>query len=192
MVGSGKGGTARLSYHKTGKMNLTEKIERVFSSRPKPTEVRLADEVLQLDFEVEEALWFSGRDWRELTWQDWQEHGSAIYFFDPEAFVYYLPSLLLLSAENPSEVLDAAASLINELDQSPDPEGWTDGLIRRFMGLNSSELDVLKEWLLQVCEYAPYRGWGIAATGPGDTFGRAFDTMDLLQKEVERRRLAGG
>jgi hypothetical protein len=83
---------------------LLEKIESAFSSRAKPAQVRLADGVFQLDFEVEEALWFSGRDWHELTWQDWQEHSSAIYF-DSEAFAYYLPSVLLLSAQRPSEEL---------------------------------------------------------------------------------------
>ena len=168
--------------------NFTDKIGYVFSSRPKPAQVRLADEVFQLDFEVEEALWFSGRDWPEITWQDWQEHSSAIYFFDPEAFAYYLPSVLLLSAQHSSEELRAAHSLLSVLDCSPDPEGWPEGFASRFLGLNRAELDVLKEWLLQVCEYAPYRGSGLAASGPGDTFGRAFDTVDLLQREVERRR----
>jgi hypothetical protein len=100
---------------------LTDKIERVFSSRPMPAQVRLADGVLQLDSDVEEALWFSGRDWHELTWQDWQGHSCAIFFFDPEAFAYYLPSVLLLSAQNPSDSLMAADSLINQLDCSPDP-----------------------------------------------------------------------
>jgi len=134
-------------------MTLAEKIERVFSHRPKPTQVRLADEVLQLDFEVEEALWFSGRDWRQLTWQNWQEHSSAILFFDQEAFAYYLPSVLLLSAQNPNEWLYAAFSLINELDRIPDAEGWTEDSISRFLILNAAELDVLKDWLLQICEY---------------------------------------
>ena len=170
------------------KVKLTEKIERVFSSRPKPDQVRLADGVLQLDFEVEEALWFSGRDRHELTWQDWQQHSSAIYFFDPEAFAYYLPSVLLLSAQNPSESLEAADSLINQLDMSPNAEGWAESFASRFLELSPAELGVLKEWLLQVCEYVPYRRWGIAASGPGDTFGRALDTVDLLQKEAERRR----
>jgi hypothetical protein len=86
----------------------------------------------------------------------------------------------------------AADSLIQELDRSPDPEGWTDGLVRRFLGLNPAELNVLKEWLLQICEYVPYKGLGVAASGPGDTFGRAFDTVDRLLKEVERRCLASG
>jgi hypothetical protein len=131
-------------------MKLTDKIERVFSSRPMPAQVRLADEVIQLDSDVEEALWFSGRDWHELTWQDWQEHSCAIFFFDPEAFAYYLPSVLLFSAQNPSDSLMAADSLINELDRSPNPEGWTEGLVSRFLELNRAELDVLKEWLPSV------------------------------------------
>jgi hypothetical protein len=172
-------------------MILDEKIERVFSFRPKPAQVRLADEVIQLDDDVEDALWFSGRDWHEITWQDWQQHSSAIYFFDPEAFFYYLPSVLTLSARNPSDSLNAADSLIYMLDCSPDPEGWPEGM-HRFLELNPTELDVLKEWLLQLCEYAPYKGWGITGSGPGDRFGRAFDTLDLLQREVERRRTADG
>jgi hypothetical protein len=171
-------------------MKLAEKIERAFSSRPKLPEVRLDDGVFQLDSDVEDALWFSGRDWHELTWQNWQEHSCAIYFFDPEAFAYYLPSILILSAQNQSEWLQAVDSLIGELDRSPDPDGWTEDLVGRYLGLNPAELSVLKEWLLQICEYETYKKWGNAGSGPGDTFGRAFDTIDLLQKEVERRRLA--
>jgi hypothetical protein len=81
-----------------------------------------------------------------------------------------------------------ADSLISELDCSPDPEGWPEGLATRFIELNWIELQVLKEWLLQICEYAPYRGYGITGSGPGEWLGRAFDTVHLLQKEVQRRR----
>ena len=99
-----------------------------------------------------------------------------------------LPSVLVLSAQNLNDWLQAAESLIYDLDRAPDSEGWTEGFERRFLGLNPTELGVLKEWLLQLCEYDSYAGWGISASGPGDTFGRAFDTLDLLRKEVERRR----
>jgi hypothetical protein len=170
-------------------MELAKKIERTFASRQKPPQVRLGDDILQFDSDVEEALWFSGRDWQELTWQDWQEHRSAPYFFGPDAFAYYLPSILILSAQNPKEPLAAAEALISELDRSPDTTGWTKGFARRFLELNSEELDTLKEWLLQVCEYAPYKRWGIAASAPGDAFGRAYDTADLIQKEVERKKI---
>ena len=168
-------------------MNLAEKIEHAFSSRPKPAQT-IDDGILQLDSDVEEALWFSGRDWHQLTWQDWQEHSCAITFFNPEAFAYYLPSVLTLSTQNPSDSLMAADSVISYLDQSPDPDGWIDGLVHHFLGLKLAELNVLKEWLLQICEYEAYRGVGIAASGPGEILGRVFDTVDLLQKEAERRR----
>jgi len=170
-------------------MELPEKIVRAFSSRLKPAQT-IDDGILQMDSDVEEALWFSGRDWHELTWQNWQEHSDAIFFFNPEAFAYYLPSLLTLSAQNSSDSLMAADSVISYLDQSPDPEGWTDGLVHRFLGLKPAELSVLKEWLLQICEYQAYRGVGISASGPGEKLGRAFDTIDLLQQQIERRRLA--
>ena len=167
-------------------MTLAEKIADVFSSRVKPAQV-IADDVTQLDSDVDEALWFSGRDWHELTWQDWQEHSCAFYFFRPEAFAYYLPSLLVLAVQNQKDSLNAADSLISELDCSPDLDGWPVGLADRFLVLNSSELNVLKEWLLQVCGYIPYKGVGPSASGPGDRLGRAFDTLTLLQKEIEKR-----
>ena len=173
-------------------MELLEKIERTFTRRKMPLNLVEPASLVHPDSDIEDALWFTGRDWREITWQNWQEHSSAIHFFVSDAFAYYLPSVLLLSSQNPGEALMAADSLISELDRSPDPEGWTEGLLRRFLGLTPEELYVLKEWLLQICEYVPYKGLGIAAAGPGETFGRAFDTVDLLQKEVERRRQANG
>ena len=173
-------------------MNLAEKIEQAFAGRQKPLNLVEAANLVYPDCDVEDGLWFTGRDRYEITWQNWQEHSSAINFFVPDAFAYYLPSVLLLSSQNPADALMAADLLISELDQSPDPEWWTDGLLRRFLGLNPAELNVLKEWLLQVCEYVAYKGLGFAGSGPGDTFGRAFDTVDLLLREVERRRLTDG
>lgn len=173
-------------------MKLADKIERAFAGRQIPLNLVDAANLAHPDCDVEDALWFSGRDRDELRWQDWQEHSSAIYFFVPDAFAYYLPSVMVLSLQNPVEDLSVADAVISYLDCSPDPEGWTDGLASRFLLLNRAELDVLKEWLLQLCEYEPYRGYGLAASGPGEKFGRAFDTLDLLQKEVERRSVASG
>jgi hypothetical protein len=168
-------------------MTLLDKISSTFALRPMPDATVTLSDVQQVDSDVEEALWFSGRDWRSLTLRDWEKHPCAISFFSADAFPYYLASILRLSVENPTVWLQAADSLIGELDRSPSLEGWDERRLNRFLVLRLEELDVLKEWLLQVCEYLPYEQWGIAASGPGDTFGRAYDTVDLLQKEVERR-----
>lgn len=164
-------------------MTLAEKIDRIFAHRAMPDSVVDMTNCFQIDSDVEEALWFTGRDWHGLTWRDWQEHSCAIFFFDPKAFAYYLPSALLLSAQNADDCLDAVDSLISQLDRSPDVSGWTEDFASRFLELNPAELNVLKEWLIQICEYTSYKGVGLAASGPGDKLGRAFDTIDLLQKE---------
>jgi hypothetical protein len=172
-------------------MNLAEKIEEAFDSRPKPVQVGLGDEVLQLDSDVEEAQWFAGRDWRSITWEDWEKHPVAIRFFSKEAFAYFLPSVLVLSLHDPKNALDAARSVIRDLDRSPDPNEWDPRFKDRYLDFNVEVYELLKEWLLQVCEYIPYKGWGISASGPGDRFGRAYDTVDLLQREIERSHRAG-
>lgn len=165
---------------------LRSRIEASFAHRQIPEcAVDLAGRH-QLDSDVEEGLWFSGRDWRNLRWTDWQEHPAAITYFSKEAFAYFLPSVLILSLDNPSEVLDAAESLIWDLDRSPSIQGWDESFRRRLLGLYSREYEALKEWLLQICEYPPYRGWGTSASGPGDVFGRAYETTYLLQQESDR------
>ena len=160
---------------------LHEKIDKAFAGRVMPAGV-IDPNVTQFDSDVEEALWFAGRGWHELRWKDWLDHSAALLFFSREAFAYYLPSLLLLSAQNPTDWSYAVDSLIGELDRSPSVEGWNEHFTRRFLGLRCEELDVLKEWLLCLCGSSLYRGYGFAACGPGERFGRAFETVDLIQK----------
>lgn len=162
---------------------LQERIEKAFAGRAMPAEV-VDPSVFQFDSDVQEALWFTGRDWRELRWKDWNEHSAALLFFSREAFAYYLPSLLLLSAQNSTDWSYAVDSLIGELDRSPSVEGWNEHFTRRFLGLRHEELDALKEWLLCLCGSPLYRGYGYAACGPGERFARAFETVDLIQKEL--------
>lgn len=171
-------------------MNLSEKIETVFAWREMPSEILDPTAYIQFDSDVEDALWFTGRDWHCLVWRDWQEHSAGVGYLYGEVFAYYLPSLLILSMQQPEECLLPADDLIRSLDVPPDREYWSPTMSARFLALRSDELGVLKEWLLQICGYAPYRRWGLAGSGPGEAFGRAFDTVDLLQKEAARRHLS--
>ncbi len=168
-------------------MTLREEIERAFARRQMPSEIVGPEALLHVDSDVGDALWFAGRDWHDVTWNDWEQHSSAIYFFSHDAFAYYLPSLLALSSERSDQWLWPADSLIQSLDRSPCTEGWDDHFCEQFLGLFSEEYDVLKRWLLQLSVFSTYHRHG--AFGSGDNLGRAFDTVDLLQKETVRRRL---
>jgi hypothetical protein len=168
-------------------MTLSEKIEKAFAHRVVPTVVIEPEQYIQFDSDVEEALWFAGRDWRGITADDWHKNSCAIYFLSPDAFRYYLPSLLTLEALQPECTNMAVDAFIGILDHSPSMDAWDDHLVERFIGLCSEEFEVLKEWLVFMCENAPHLG--TRTSGPGDTYARAFQTVDLLQQEAELRRM---
>ena len=79
-----------------------------------------------------------------------------------------------------------ADAVIHALDRSPNTEGWDESFRGRYTHLIPAELGCLEEWLLILCEYPAYRSYGNASGGPGDTFGRAIDTITLLKKEAAR------
>jgi hypothetical protein len=171
-------------------LSLSEKIEKAFAHRKMPSNVIEPEQFLQFDSDVEDALTFTGKDWHEITCEHWRKHYCAVSFLSPEAFAYYLPSLMSLTITNPENYPDLAVdSLINELDRSPSTVGLYDPLLKQFNGINSEEFDVIKEWLLYMCENSPYNGLGNKSSGPGEIYGRAFDTLDILQKETEIQKL---
>jgi hypothetical protein len=167
-------------------MTFRQKVTAAFAHRTIPTEVLAPSAHRQCGSDVEETLWFTGRDWRTLTWTDWRDRYDAIFFLSPEAFAYYLQSLLCLTAENPADSLLAAEAVIHALDRSPTTDGWDDFFRPRYTTLTPAELDCLEHWLLLLCESPAYRSYGAAQGGPGDTFGRATDTVSLLKAQLIR------
>jgi len=165
-------------------MTFRQKVTRAFAHRSLPAEVLAPESYRQFDSDVEETLWFISRDWRTVSWQDWRERYATIFFLSPGAFAYYLQSLLCLTAENATDSLLAAEAVIHALDRSPSTEGWDESFRQRFTALTSAELDCLEEWLLILCEFPAYRSYGAASGGPGDTFGRAIDTITLLRSQL--------
>jgi hypothetical protein len=76
-------------------VNLQENIELAFGSRRRPNS--LVEARTPVTPEQKEAIWFGDREWSEITWEDWEGHRDAFYAFTPEAFAYYLPSVLKLA-----------------------------------------------------------------------------------------------
>ena len=172
-----------------GQTVLVEMIKRAFGRRKMPASAVDGDAWVD-DSDVKDAMWFSGRDWRGIALQDWRDHMCAYTFMSAEAGQYYLPSLLILSAQNPSEWIYSLDALISELDCTPEL-GVRDERIRdRYLGFKADEYAAIQEWLLFMSENAPDLGY--PTSGVGDKFGRAFALVDLLRKETEALRLVAG
>lgn len=163
-------------------MTLLQQIERAFGDRQKPR--NLVEERVPVTAEQRDALWFSGRDWRAITWSDWESHSEAIYAFTPEAFAYYLPSILTLSLGHPDQWFPPADGLLRVLDRSPVVEYWDAFITTRLVGLRASEYEALKEWLVSLS--------GHKDAEAEEMLSRALETVDLLQKETQRVRALVG
>jgi hypothetical protein len=157
-------------------MTLKDKIKLAFEHRTMPQ--TLATPGARLTGDDDNANWFSGKDWRDLTQEDWEVHYSAVAFFSREAFAYYLPSILSLTADGQCDLL-AADQIIGSLDRSPTIAHWDDWLSTRLLGLTDEEYEVMKEWLLSLS------GCDIGFNGE-DGLTRAYQTVDLLQQETNR------
>ena len=156
-------------------MDLTSRIERAFAHRQKPKVVVVLHG--RADGDDEDALWFADRDWREISSKNWNDHYSACFRFTPEAYRYYLPSILSHVARNPEAALLAADALLGILDRSPNIDWWDQFLLDRLFGLKDEEYDAIKDWLLMLSGRRNFNE---------DTLTRAFETVDLLQRETEK------
>lgn len=158
-------------------MTLGERIEAAFGHRQPPESLIERRDVLTP--EQQEALWFTGRNWREVTREEWEAHGDAFYAFRPEAFAYYLPGILLLSGESP-DWFGPADALLQVLDRGSDIARWDAFLTNRLVGLSDEEYEAMDHWLMELAAGADEER--------SRQLGRAFDTVNLLRDETSRMR----
>jgi len=165
-------------------MTLQEKIEKAFAHRKMPIHAVDPDYVKMYpgDSDIEDALTFNGKNWREITRDHWIKYNCAFGFLSDDAFGYYLPSLLVIPLVHPLNHMDMAIDrVVHALDRTPPvtPEDFP--FECRLAGLTYDEYETIKEWLLFMSENYPDLAWGAAKGGPGDLYGRAFDTIAVLQ-----------
>ena len=166
------------SLSKVAAMTLREQIETAFVRRPRPSKlVELREPVTP---EQRDALWFAGRHWRDVGWQAWQIHPDAFYAFVPEAFTFYLPSVLIAALDAPKGQLQAADALLGMLARAPEVCHWDAFITQRLLGLEAAEYEATKAWVLARS--------GMPGPLDEDSLTRAYETVDLLAHETARIR----
>jgi hypothetical protein len=122
---------------------MKHQIASAFEHRQRPAEVTSVGVNSTLR---DDARHFEGMDWTKVTVDDWAKYSDAFYGFTPQAFAYYLPSLLVASLEKNAMPLIAADALIFVLDTSADPDLWNVWFSDRFRCLTSAELRTIRDW----------------------------------------------
>lgn len=150
-------------------MELTQHIIQAFSWRPLPNKV-VADDAIDSEL-TRDALAFQGKTFTEVTAAEWQKHFDAIYGFSPDAFCYYLPSIMIATLHAPSMGLISTDSVIGMLDRSNMPNSWDIFFTERWLHLTQDEYSVVAAWLLWLTEHESWQA----------PINRAFDTINLLK-----------
>jgi len=171
-------GDAKRYCDNISKMTLRAQIEQAFGHRQRPAKV--IEEHSPITPEQRDALWFAGRDWHEVDWQEWERHPDAFYAFVPEAFIYYLPSVLVSALDAPGGQLQAAHALLGVLNRSPEVYHWDAFITKRLLGLEPKEYEAIKAWVLAES--------GQTHMVSEDDLTRAYETVDLLARETARIR----
>jgi len=122
-------------------------LEDAFGHRLKPDRVT---ERSESDPDYADAMAFCGLDWREVGKVKWREHSWAYSSFTPDAWAFYLPSLLLTAPQLGDNNL-AFSALVSDLDRSPVREYWDEFFLPRFGSLSSLECKAL-----QACIFQPH------------------------------------
>lgn len=155
--------------------SLKNKIKEAFSPRKKPSIFLDSSKVISIDDDAKDALWFCNKNIESISLNDWNIHHGAFYAFNPEAFIYFLPSVLILSLDEDGDNLIPACSFLDILDRTPNPEYWDDFFIDRLCKLTKEEYSVIKEWLIEKSQKSLWNE---------ESLGRAFDTVSLLEKRT--------
>lgn len=161
-------------------MSDLDLIRTAFADRQKPK--TLTESASLSKHELEDVIFFQGKDWGTLSGDDIQPHHEAIFWFSPEAFCYYLPGLLSAGIKENRPDLLVFDSIINMLDRSADPYLWDEFFMHRWPLLNKEECSALKAWVFWLEQSNDYFQFS-------DSCARAVETLDLLEEGVTVIRL---
>ena len=158
-------------------MSIVDQIYAAFKCRSRPNAIADASRPLISDRLDAEQV---GRHLRQdLDWTFLQEHADALYAMTPDSFRYYLPQFMVLSMRQGDVTPLFVAPIFQMLDAGLDETYWSDRFKLLWSGMTSDEYEAIKAWLIFMASTD-------GAWEDDVVLGRAFDTIDLLTRNIER------
>ncbi|MDH0863809.1 DUF6714 family protein [Mitsuaria sp. GD03876] len=152
-----------------------DSLHEAFSHRAKPG-VLISSTELTED-EVAGVLAIGERDWHELTLDTLEENFDAINLMALEAFIYYLPGVMLATLKEDTRNAITAVTVASMLDRTPNPDLWDSHFLARWPQLNVKELSVVADWIVWL------GGSGDFALDETSLI-RALENLELLKQDA--------
>jgi len=153
-------------------MKLLNLINEAFNTRNKPNILTSSKELSEEEFQ--EVIFFQDKSWSMVTCEQFESHHESIYWFTPDAFQYYLLSMIYAGVKEQKTDLLVYDSIINMLDRSPKPEYWDNFFIERWTLFTYKEYEIIQEWLLWLTSFDNL-------IYDDDSLSRSFETLELLK-----------
>ncbi|NQZ08303.1 MAG: hypothetical protein HRT35_14195 [Algicola sp.] len=155
---------------------MIEIIKKAFKKRTKPQILTLSK--CLCEDELAELASLCVDHWSALTLDIVEDNFSAVSALSPEAFVFYLPGILLVGINEQLPGLLSYDSIVAGLDRSANSDYWDDHFKARWSLLSLDELDAVQDWILWMSD---------VDDGDHDdiSLSRCFDTLDLLKARVQ-------
>ena len=118
-------------------MTLLSRLHELFDIYPVPRITR--DGIMCLDGDWEDVLSFEGMAWPDVSLRHWQVHFSAYAAFPPDAFCYYVPSIIKNAILCDKGEFIPVSSLLISLDTSAAPECWDEFFSDRLTKFNGDQ-----------------------------------------------------
>lgn len=150
-----------------------ERIENAFRNRKLPKDIH--ENPFIDSFELEQANQLASYNWEQIDCDLLEEYFDIFPLLTPEAFVYYIPSVIKASLVENEVNLLIIDSFLNMLDRSPDWKNWDEFFIERWPLLTEAEYDVFTDWLLWMkCK--------LHESYYKEKISRSIDTIKLVKK----------
>lgn len=124
--------------------DLNEKLREAFPEEPVP--LRLFDLTYVPDSDRSDASLLLGVKWPRVDEEFWFEHWPSYYAFSPEAFRYYLPSMLEVTALNNIRYDQLFNCIVNSLNTSGDVSIFPEFIVSRFVLLRKEQSICVDYW----------------------------------------------
>ena len=122
-------------------------IELSFSYRKKP-ELSVYGNTDK--YEKDEILTIFKYEWKDITCDILKDTPDVFYLIDPDAFCYYIPSVLCSSIRENNYDLYILDCIIQMLDRDEDDNLWIDFFKDRWLNFTEEEIDSIINWFLFV------------------------------------------
>ena len=164
----------RSEMSESNEINLIVNIKLAFEGRKLPTVLTTSKQMSPN--ELDDLRFISRLSWGETTCEIWEKYFDVPSCFSPEAFCYYLPGILKATTEEKQPNLIVVSSIINDLDRSPNREGWDVLFLERWPLLTMKELCVVQDWLWWLSSFDKI-------SHSDSSLMRALQTLELLAEE---------